>query len=133
MAMRGMWYISGYSLLSSGSGRDQAKADYHIIRKQFGITNVAVLVGDNAKTQTGHKSGLVKQNAILSDKELFIVRCYPHVLNITVRRCCQIGFGFKGDMDDAHICQLHYKIAWVHRVRPNFSKSMYVVLKILDK
>ena len=50
-----------YSLLSSGSGRDQAKADYHIIRKQFGkVTNVAGIVGDNAQTQTGHKSGLVK-------------------------------------------------------------------------
>ena len=126
-------YILGYSLLSSGSGRDQAKADYHIIRKQFGITNVAGMVGDNAKTQTGHKSGLVKQNSILFDKELFIVGCYPHVLNITIRRCCQAGFGSKGDMDNAHICQLHYKIAWVHHERPNFYKSMYVVLKILDK
>ena len=34
---------------------------YHIITKQFGIiTNVAGMVGDNAQTQTGHKSGLVK-------------------------------------------------------------------------
>ena len=63
--------------LSSGSGRDQAKADYHIMRKQFGITNVAGMVGDNAKAQTGHKSGLVKQNSILFDKELFIMGCYP--------------------------------------------------------
>ena len=55
------WYILRYSLLSSGSGRYQAKADYHIIRKQFGkITNVAGMVGDYAQTQTGHKSGLVK-------------------------------------------------------------------------
>ena len=53
-------YILEYSLLSSVSGRDQAKADYHIIRKQFGITNVAGMVRDNAKTQTGRKSGLVK-------------------------------------------------------------------------
>ena len=36
-------------------------------------------------------------------------------------------------MDNAHICQLHYKIAWVHHERPNFYKSLYVVLKILDK
>ena len=50
-------YILGYSLLSSASGRDQVKADYHIIRKQFGIiTNVAGMVDDNAQTQTGHKS-----------------------------------------------------------------------------
>ena len=66
-------YILGYSLLSSGSGRDQAKTDYHIIRKQFGTTNVAGMTDDNAKTQTGHKSGLVKQNSILFEKELFIV------------------------------------------------------------
>ena len=54
-------YILGYSLLSSGSVRDQAKADYHIIRKQSSIiTNVAGMAGNNAQTQTGHKSGLVK-------------------------------------------------------------------------
>ena len=54
-------YILGYSLSSSGSGRDQAKADYHIIRKQLGIiTNVAGMAVDNAQAQTGHKSGLVK-------------------------------------------------------------------------
>ena len=91
------------------------------------------MVGDNAETQTGHRSGLVKQNSILFDKELFIVGCYLHELNITVRRCCQAGFGSKGDIDNAHICQLHYKIAWVHHERPNFYKSMNVVLKILDK
>ena len=45
-------YILGYSLLSSGSGRDQAKADYHIVRKQFGkITNVAGMVGDSAQNK----------------------------------------------------------------------------------
>ena len=54
------------------------------------------------------------------------MRCYLHVLNITVRRCCQAGFGSKGDMDNAHICQLHYKITWVHHERPNFCKSIYV-------
>ena len=36
-------------------------------------------------------------------------------------------------MDNAHICQLHYKIAWVHHERPNFCKSICVVLKMLDK
>ena len=39
----------------------------------------------------------------------------------------------KGDMDNAHICQLHYKIACVHHERPNFYKSIHVVLKILNK
>ena len=61
------------------------------------------------------------------------MQCYLHVLNITVRRCCQAGFGSKGDMDNAHICQLHYKITLVHHERPNVYKSIYVVLKILDK
>ena len=57
-----------------------------------------------------------------------------YLFNITVRRCCQAGFGSKGDTDNAHICQLHYKIAWVHHERPNFYKSIYAaVLKILDK
>ena len=45
----------------------------------------------------------------------------------------KVGFGSKGDMDNAHVCQLHYKIACVHHERPNFYKSIYVVLKILDK
>ena len=36
-------------------------------------------------------------------------------------------------MDNAHICQLHYKIAWVHDERPNFHKSICVVPKMLDK
>ena len=33
-------------------------------------------------------------------------------------------------MDNAHICQLHYKIAWFHH---EIYSSIYVVLKILDK
>ena len=48
-------YILGYSLISSGSGKDQAKADFHIISKQFGTNNVGAMVGDNAKIQTGHQ------------------------------------------------------------------------------
>ena len=36
-------------------------------------------------------------------------------------------------MDNAHICQLHHKIALVHHEKPNFYKSIYAVLKILDK
>ena len=36
-------------------------------------------------------------------------------------------------MDNAHICQLHYKTAWVHDERPNFYKSIFVVLQMLDK
>ena len=61
------------------------------------------------------------------------VGCYPHALSITVRRSCQAAFGSKGDMNNAHICQLQYKIGWLHHERPNFYKNMYVVLGILDK
>ena len=125
--------ILGYSLVSSGSGKDQAEADFHVISKQFGIKNVGGMVGDNAKTQTGHIKGLVKQNSELFQKQMFIVGCYPHVLNITLRRSCQAAFGSKGDMNNAHICQLQYKIGWLHHERPNFYKNMYVVLDILDK
>ena len=46
-------HILGYSLISSGSGKDQATADYHVLNKQFGIHNVGAMIGDNAKTQTG--------------------------------------------------------------------------------
>ena len=64
------------------------------------------------------------------------MRCYLHVLNIIVciiYRCCQAGFGSKGDMDNAHICQLHYKIACVHhegQIPPN---QYMLSLKSWDK
>ena len=60
-------YILGYSLISSGSGKDQAKADFHVVSKQFGITNVGAMIGDNAKTQTGNKRRLVKMNSQFFD------------------------------------------------------------------
>ena len=125
--------ILGYSLISSGSGKAQAEADFHVINKQFGITNVGAMVGDNAKTQTGYIKGLVKQKSELFQKQMFIFGCYPHVLSVTVRRSCQAAFGFKGDMNNAHICQLQYKFGWLHHERPNFYKNMYVFLGILDK
>lgn len=126
-------YILGYSLISSGSGKDQAKADFHIISKQFSINNVGAMVGDNAKTQTGHKRGLVKINSILFEKELYTVGCYPHVLNIVVRRCCNAAFGSKGDMANTHVQQMQYKVAWVHHQKPEFYQSMYKILGILNK
>ena len=61
------------------------------------------------------------------------MECYPHVLNITVRRCCQAAFGSKGDMSNPHIQQLHYKIAWLHHEGPNVYQSMYTILGLLDK
>ena len=68
--------ILGYSLVSSGSGKDQTEADFPVINKQFGITNVGGMVGDNAKTQTGHIKGLVKQNSELFQKQMLKVACY---------------------------------------------------------
>ena len=91
------------------------------------------MAGDNAKAQTGHIKGLVKQNSELFQKQMFIVGCYPHVLNIKVRRSCQAAFGSKGDMNNAHIYEPQYKIGWLHHEIPIFCKKMYVVLGILDK
>ena len=49
--------------------------------------------------------------------------CFPTYLTLqSVDAVKQALVSFKGD-----------KIAWVHHERPNFCKSMYVVLKILDK
>ena len=125
-------YVFGYSLISSGSGKDQAKADFHIISKQFGINNVGAMVGDNAKTKTGHKHGLVKINSMLFEKQMFTVGCYPHVLNIVVRRCCQAAFGSKADMTNIHVQQMHYKIGWVRHEKSEFYKSTYKRLGIFE-
>ena len=59
--------------------------------------------------------------------------CYPHVLNIMLRRMCQAGFGAKGDMSNPHVLQLLYKISWLHHERPSQYKVMYVSLGILSK
>ena len=126
-------YVLGYSLISSGSGKDQATADFHIISKQFGINNVGAMIGDNAKTQTGNKWRLAKINSTLFNKQMYTVGCYPHVLNIVVRRSYQAAFGSKGDMTNKHVQQLHYKIAWVHHEKPDFYQSMYKTLEILEK
>ena len=76
-------YVLGYSLISSGSGKDQAKAEFHVISKQFGVTNVGAMIGDNAKTQTGNKRGLVKMNSQLFDNKMFSMGCYPLSLTLS--------------------------------------------------
>ena len=43
---------------------------------------------------------------------MFFVGCYPHVLNIMLRRMWQAGFGAKGDMNNNHVLQLLYKVSW---------------------
>ena len=83
--------------------------------------------------QTGQFKGLVKTNSLMPDKEMFVVGCFPHILNTTVKRCCQAAFGSKGNMHNVHIQQMHYKIAWFYHERPNFYQFMYVVLNLLDK
>ena len=62
-----------------------------------------------------------------------MVGCSHHVLNISVRRCCQAAFGSKDDMSNPHIQQLSNKISWLHHERPNFYQSMYTILGLLDK
>ena len=72
---------------------------------------MGAIIGDNAKTQTGNKGGLVKISSTLFDKQMYTVGCYPHVLNIVVGRSCQAAFESEGDMTNKHVQQLHYKIA----------------------
>ena len=100
---------------------------------EYGISNVSGLVGDNASTQKGTTNGLIANNSRVFGKEMFFVGCYPHILNIMLRRMCQAGFGTKGDMNNNHVLQLLYKVSWLHHERPSQYKSMYVSLGILSK
>ena len=75
----------------------------------------------NASTQKGKDNGLIANNSRVFEKGMFFVGCYPHVLNIMLRRMCQAGFGAKGDMNNIHVLQLLYKgwLAWLHHQRPS--------------
>ena len=126
-------YVLANSLTASGSGKHQSDVDYHVVKNEYDITNVSGLVGDNASTQKGKVNGLLANNARIFGKEMFFVGCYPHVLNIMLRRMCQAGFGAKGDMSNPHVLQLLYKISWLHHERPSQYKVMYVSLGILSK
>ena len=81
----------------------------------------------NASTQKGKDNGLIANNSRVFEKGMFFVGCYPHVLNIMLRRMYQAGFGAKGDMNNNHVLQLLYKgwLAWLHHQRPSQYKSMY--------
>ena len=126
-------YVLGNSLTASGSGKHQSDVEYHVVHDEYGITNVSGLVGDNASTQKGKANGLIANNSRVFRKDMFFVGCYPHVLNIMLRRMCQAGFGAKGDMNNNHVLQLLYKVSWLHHERPSQYKSMYVSLGILSK
>ena len=91
------------------------------------------MVGDNASTQKGKVNGLLANNARIFGKEMFFVGCYPHVVNIMMRRMCQARFGTKGDMSNPHVLQLLYNISWLHHERSSQYKVMYVSLGILNK
>ena len=126
-------YVLANSLTASGSGKHQSDVDYHVVKNEYDITNVSGLVGDDASTQKGKVNGLLANNARIFGKEMFFVGCYPHVLNIMLRRMCQAGFGAKGDMSNPHVLQLLYKISWLHHEHPSQYKVMYVSLGILSK
>ena len=126
-------YVLANSLTASGSGKHQSDVDHHVVYNEYGISNVSGLVGDNASTQKGKANGLIANDARIFGKEMFFVGCYPHVLNIMLRRMCQAGFGAKGDMNNNHVLQLLYKISWLHHERPSQYKAMYVSLGILSK
>ena len=120
-------------MTASGSGKHQSDVEHHVVHDEYGITNVSGLVGDNASTQKGKANGLIANNSRVFRKDMFFVGCYPHVLNIMLRRMCQAGFGAKGDMNNNHVLQLLYKVSWLHHERPSQYKSMYVSLGILSK
>ena len=84
-------------------GKHQSDVDYHVIKNEHDITDVSGLVGDNAFTQKGKVNGLLANNARIFGKEMFFVGCYPHVLNIMLRRMCQAGYGAKGDMSNPYV------------------------------
>ena len=126
-------YVLANSIVASGSGKHQSDVDYHVVHDTFGISNVSGLVGDNASTQKGKSNGLIANNSKAFGKEMFFVGCYPHILNIMLRRMCQAGFGAKGDMNNNHVLQLLYKISWLHHECPSQYKAMYVSLGILSK
>ena len=86
-------YVLANSLTASRSGKHLSDVYYHVVKKDYDITNVSRLVGDNASTQKGKVNGLLANNARIFGKEMFFVGCYPHVLNIKLRRMCQAGFG----------------------------------------
>ena len=120
-------------MTESGSRKHQSDVEYHVVHDEYGITNVSGLVGDNASTQKGKANGLIANNSRVFRKDMFFVGCYPHVLNIMLRRMCQAGFGAKGDINNNHVLQLLYKVSWLHHERPSQHKSMYVSLGILSK
>ncbi|XP_068721450.1 uncharacterized protein [Montipora capricornis] len=126
-------YVLANSIVASGSEKHQSDVDFHIVHDTFGISNVSGLVGDNASTQKGKLNRLIANNSKLFGREMFFVGCYPHILNIMLRRMCQAGFGAKGDMNNNHVLQLLYKISWLHHERPSQYKAMYVSLGILSK
>ena len=64
---------------------------------------------------------------------MFMVGCYPHLLNTVVGQRCQVAFGPKGNTTNIHVQLMHHKIVWVHHEKPEFYKSMYKILGILEK
>jgi len=118
-------YVLSNSLTASGSGKHHSDVEYQVVRDEYGITNVSGLVGNNASTQKGKANGLIANNSRVFERDMFFVGCYPHVLNIMLRRMCQVGLGAKGDMNNNHVLQPLYKISWLHYERPSQYKSMY--------
>ncbi|XP_065178845.1 uncharacterized protein LOC135809422 [Sycon ciliatum] len=126
-------YLLADTLVASGRGADQAKADHHILKNVYGIRTVCGVVGDNASTQSGDKKGhAVALGGLFKNKTHFI-GCYPHVLNIALKTAMVDGFGHRGPMASFNMCQMQYKIAYLHHQKPTYYKSLYVSLKILAK
>lgn len=103
-------YVLGNLLIASGSGKDQADTEYHVASKIYGVKNAGALIGDNASTQCGTRNGMAAMLTANFKKEVFFVGCYPHVLNIILKRAAYTGLGSKGDQTSFNVMQLHYKV-----------------------
>ena len=105
--------MSGVSLTASGSGKDQAEVEYHVVHNVYGISNIGGVVGDNASTQSGMMKGVVAMTSANFNKESYFIGCYAHVINIVLKRAAYAGFGTKGDMTAFNIMQLQFKVLFV--------------------
>lgn len=116
-------YVLANTIVASGSGKDQANADFHITHDVYGIKSITAVVGGNSSTQSGPIKGhAVELGRMFSAKTVF-AGCYPHILNIASRNAMREGLG---TMMDFNLFQLHYKIGYIHHQKPSYYEALYV-------
>ena len=119
-------YVLANTLIATSSGKDQADADFHILKNIFGIKDVTAVIGDNASTQSGAQKGQAVELGRLMEGTPFFIGCHPHIVNIALRNAIANGFGSRGSMSEFNLFQLHYKVGYVHHQRPTYYRALYV-------